>query len=54
MTQTLSDETEALRNKFRIVGMPTILIINSKGEEIERITGFMNSDHLLKAMSAAD
>ncbi len=51
MTKTLSDETEKLRNQFNIVGMPTILLFNSNGEEIERITGFLNADEFLKIMN---
>jgi thiol:disulfide interchange protein DsbD len=54
MTQTLSDETEKLRNKFNIVGMPTILIINSEGKEVERLTGFINADEFLKVISKPD
>jgi len=47
MTQTISEETEAIRDKFRILGMPTVLIIDSNGNEIERITGFVNADEFL-------
>jgi thiol:disulfide interchange protein DsbD len=54
MTQTLSDETEKLRNKFNIVGMPTVLIINSRGKEVERLTGFINADEFLKLISKPD
>jgi thiol:disulfide interchange protein DsbD len=54
MTQTLSDETEKLRNKFNIVGMPTVLIINSNGKEVERLTGFINADEFLKVISKPD
>ena len=54
MTQTLSDETEILRNKFSIIGMPTVLIINSKGQEVERLTGFINADEFLKVISKQD
>ncbi|MCX6173373.1 MAG: protein-disulfide reductase DsbD [Ignavibacteriales bacterium] len=50
MTKTLSDETEALRTKFKIVGMPTVLIINAKGKEVERLTGFINADEFLKIL----
>lgn len=50
MTQTLSDETEKIRNKFNIVGMPTILIIDSKGNEVERLTGFVNAAEFLKIL----
>ena len=48
MTKTLSDETEIIRKKFDIKGMPTVLIIDSKGNEIERITGFVNAEEFLK------
>jgi len=51
MTKTLSDETEVLRTKFKIIGMPTVLIINAKGEEVERLTGFVNADDFLKILN---
>jgi len=54
MTKTLSDETESLRTKFKIVGMPTVLIINAKGEEVERLTGFINADEFLKILNKAN
>ena len=50
MTKTLSYETEALRTKFKIVGMPSVIIINAKGEEAERLTGFVNADAFLKIL----
>jgi thiol:disulfide interchange protein DsbD len=52
MTKTMSDETEKLRNKFSVVGMPTILFFDSNGEEIERLSGFLNADEFLKIMNA--
>ena len=54
MTQTVSEETEKLRNKFKIVGMPTVLIINAKGEEVERLTGFVNANEFLKLLQKAN
>jgi thiol:disulfide interchange protein DsbD len=54
MTQTLSDETEKLRNKFNIIGMPTVLIIDSQGKEIERLTGFVNADEFLKIIESVE
>jgi thioredoxin:protein disulfide reductase len=50
MTQTLSEENEKNRNKFNIVGMPTVLIVNSKGEEVERLTGFVNAEEFLQLL----
>ncbi len=43
MTKTLSPDVEQLRDKYKIVGVPTILILNSEGKEIQRITGFINA-----------
>lgn len=48
MTKTLSEETEKLRQKFEIRGMPTVLIIDSRGTEVERITGFLNAEEFIK------
>lgn len=48
MTKSLSAETEVIRNKFNVIGMPTILIIDSKGNEVERVTGFMNAKEFLE------
>ena len=37
-----------IRKKINIRGMPTVLIINSEGTEVERITGFVNAAEFLK------
>jgi thiol:disulfide interchange protein DsbD len=54
MTKSLSEQVEILRNKYNIVGVPTVLIINSKGKEVKRITGFVNSDEFLKIIQNVD
>ncbi len=51
LTKTMSEETERIRNKFEIVGMPTIILIDSQGNEVERITGFLNAKNFLDVMS---
>jgi thiol:disulfide interchange protein DsbD len=51
MTQTMSEETEQIRNKFDIVGMPTVLLINTKGDEVKRLTGFVDADEFLDILS---
>lgn len=48
MTKTLSEETEIVRKKFNIQGMPTLLIYDTNGKEINRITGFLNADDFIK------
>lgn len=47
----MSDENENLRKKFSVVGMPTVLIIDSQGKEIHRITGFVNADEFLNYLN---
>jgi len=51
LTESLSPEVEKLRDKFKIVGVPTVLILSSKGEEVGRITGFVTADEFLKIIS---
>jgi thiol:disulfide interchange protein DsbD len=51
MTKSLSPEVEALRNKYNIVGVPTLLIIDSNGKETNRITGFINANDFLKILN---
>lgn len=52
MTKTLSDKTEEISKRFDIKGLPTILIYNSKGEEIERITGFIGPKNLINVVKS--
>ena len=51
MTKSLSPEVENIRERFKIVGVPTVLILNSNGEEVERITGFVNAKEFFKIIS---
>ena len=54
MTKSLSPEVESLRNKYNIVGVPTVLIIDSKGKEVQRLTGFVNADEFIKMLKDVD
>jgi thiol:disulfide interchange protein DsbD len=51
MTRSVSPEVESLRNKFNIVGVPTILILDTNGNELNRTTGFINADEFYKILS---
>ncbi len=51
MTKSVSPEVSALREKFKVVGVPTVLIINSNGQEVNRITGFVNAEEFYKILS---
>lgn len=53
MTKT-TDENDSLRKKFKVVGMPTVLIINAKGEEVKRLSGFVNAEEFLKIISPVE
>lgn len=52
MTKSLSPEVESLRNKFKIVGVPTVLILDSNGSEINRITGFVNAEEFINIIKS--
>ena len=54
MTKSLSPEVEALRNKYSIVGVPTVLILNSKGQEVKRITGYVDANEFLKILDKVE
>jgi thiol:disulfide interchange protein DsbD len=51
MTKSLSPEVSALRKKYKIIGVPTVLILDSKGEEQNRITGFLSAAEFYKILS---
>ncbi|MCF8243275.1 MAG: protein-disulfide reductase DsbD, partial [Melioribacteraceae bacterium] len=54
MTKSMSDETERIRKKFNIIGMPTVLIFDTDGVEVERITGFVNAEEFLKMLNTVN
>ena len=50
MTKSLSKEVESLREKYSIVGVPTVLVLDRNGKEKNRITGFVNAEEFLKLL----
>ncbi|SHG39727.1 thiol:disulfide interchange protein DsbD [Fodinibius roseus] len=50
LTDYESAESEALRKKFGVAGVPTIIFLDDEGNEIEgaRIVGFVNAEEFLK------
>lgn len=50
MTKSVSPEVEALREKYNIIGVPTVLILNKNLDEIHRITGFVNATEFSKLL----
>ncbi|KAF0153252.1 MAG: thioredoxin [Ignavibacteria bacterium] len=51
LTQTGSETTEKLRKEFNVIGVPTVLIFDSNGNEQQRITGFVNAEEFLKILN---
>jgi thiol:disulfide interchange protein DsbD len=51
MTKSLSPEVEDLRQKYNILGVPTVLIINAEGVEVTRITGFVSAKEFLEVLN---
>jgi thiol:disulfide interchange protein DsbD len=52
LTKSLSPDVSALREKYKIVGVPTVLILDSKGKEKDRITGFISAEEFYKILSS--
>ncbi len=48
MTHTMDENTEKIRKRFNIKGMPTIIIMDSNGKEIKRLTGFVEPEEFIK------
>lgn len=47
LTKSGTGEVDKLVARFQIKGVPTVLLINAEGKEIERITGFVNAEEFL-------
>ncbi len=52
LTNSDDPATEALTKRFAIKGVPTILIIDAKGVERDRITGFVDAEEFLRRLAA--
>ncbi|MGA7837026.1 MAG: cytochrome c biogenesis protein CcdA, partial [Ignavibacteriaceae bacterium] len=54
MTKSLADDVEALRNKYKIVGVPTVLILDKNGNEFKRITGFVPPEEFYRILEMVE
>ncbi|HVM96623.1 MAG TPA: thioredoxin family protein, partial [Candidatus Acidoferrales bacterium] len=43
-----SDENSSLTERFQIQGVPTIILFDTRGKEIDRLVGFVDADQLLE------
>lgn len=52
LTQFTSEESELLRKRFNVSGVPTIIFLNSDGNEIKnsRMVGYINPDEFIKQL----
>ncbi|NPV11867.1 MAG: protein-disulfide reductase DsbD [Ignavibacteria bacterium] len=50
LTSTGSEQTQLAMKKYSIVGVPTVILFDSNGNEAKRITSFVNAEEFLKIM----
>lgn len=43
---------EALKGKYRVVGLPTVVLIDTAGNEVKRFNEFVDAEVMLEAMRA--
>jgi thiol:disulfide interchange protein DsbD len=54
LTKAGDKNVKKMIKDFNIKGVPTVLIFNEKGEEVHRLTGFVNGEEFLKLMKKAE
>ncbi len=54
MTKSLAPEVSTLREKYKILGVPTVLILDSKGNEKNRITGFIDAQEFYQLINSVN
>ena len=48
MVIDLDDNADSLADKYKIRSVPTILVLNNEGEELDRFVGFKTKEQLLE------
>lgn len=54
LTSTGSEQTQLAMKKYSIVGVPTVILFNSNGNEVKRITSFVKANEFLKMMKEVE
>ncbi len=54
LTKTGSEETQFAMQKYEIVGVPTVIFFDKNGNEVKRITSFVNADEFLEIMKSVE
>ena len=50
LTKNNDPEVEKLRKKFTVRGVPTLIVIDAKGNIVKSMVGFQEANILVKAM----
>ncbi len=45
-----TDQNPALASQYQVYGLPTMVILNSNGQEIKRITGYVTPEQMLNQL----
>jgi thioredoxin-related protein len=48
--QDTEPEGERLARRFRVRGYPTLIVLDSKGQEVDRILGAMSAEDLIEEL----
>ena len=51
MVSDLDDNADSLADKYKIRSVPTILVLNNEGEELDRFVGFKTKEQLLEDLN---
>lgn len=51
MVIDLDDNADSLADKYKIRSVPTILVLNNEGEELDRFVGFKTKEQLLEDLN---
>ncbi len=54
LTSTGDEQTQLAMKRFSIVGVPTVILFDAKGNEVKRITSFVKADEFLKMMKEVE
>jgi thiol:disulfide interchange protein DsbD len=49
-----SDDIDKLKDKYHVVGLPTVVVLDSSGQEKVRFNEFVEADRFLKAIQAVN
>ena len=54
LTSTGSEQTQLAMKQYSIVGVPTVILFDSNGNEVKRVTSFVNPEEFLKMLKEVE